>query len=213
MARISFEQRTAWDKLYSKKGLQYGGIGELGLLWPHLDPNMLCLDVGCGDGKTSEVLSRACEVTGCDFSREALLSLRSQRDTERLVNLVQCDLMSLPFEPEKFDAVVCVHVLSHLRAREREQGAEQVCRALKRRGLLYLEVFGRGDLRYGDGMQIEPSSFVRGNGILTHYFAEDELLQLLGDMEHVSSMTSVKRVTYGAISGKRELLRVLLRKL
>jgi len=78
--------------------------------------------------------------------------------------------------------------------------------------MLYLEVFGRGDLRYGEGVQTEPSSFIRGNGILTHYFAEDELLQLFGDLDHVSSVTSVKRVTYGAISGKRELLRVLLRK-
>jgi SAM-dependent methyltransferase len=212
MAKIPHEQKAAWDKLYSKKGLQYGGTGELSLLWPRLDPNMLCLDVGCGDGKTAEALSRACEVTGCDFSREALMSLRSQRDPERLVNLVQCDLMSLPFEPEKFDTVVCVHVLSHLRARERERGAEEVSRVLKQQGMLYLEVFGRGDLRCGDGAQAEPSSFIRGNGILTHYFAEDELLQLFGGLDHVSSVTSIKRVTYGAISGKRELLRVLLRK-
>src|SRR5512137_1197316 len=96
--------REAWQRLYSKHGLQYAGIGDILPLEPFLNPGMIALDAGCGDGRTTELLARRCEVVGLDFSREALVSLRSQRPTLASVDLVECELPNLPFESEKFDA-------------------------------------------------------------------------------------------------------------
>jgi hypothetical protein len=40
---------------------------------------------------------------------------------------------------------------------------------------MFIRVFSIKDFRYGKGKEIEENSFVRGNGIITHYFKDDEL--------------------------------------
>jgi ubiquinone/menaquinone biosynthesis C-methylase UbiE len=173
---------------------------------------MLVLDAGCGDGKSTEVLAAKAEVVGCDFSREALVTLHSQRDRDGRVNLVECNIISLPFESEKFDAIACIHTLSHLPESGRTRAAAELARVLRPGGYLMLEGFGKADLRFGDGNQVEDSSFLRGNGIMTHYFQEGEIPSLFRGLQLVSEVGSIKRVSYGARAGKRDLLRVLMQK-
>jgi SAM-dependent methyltransferase len=204
--------RQAWQKLYSKRGLQYGGSGEVSTLSPLLRKDSLVLDAGCGDGKMTEALARLSEVVGCDFSREALLKLRDQRGRDIDVDLVECDITSIPFSEEKFNLISCVHTLSHLHAEDRTQAARQISRVVRREGHVFVEVFGRGDLRFGEGDEVEAFSFRRGDGILTHYFQEGEVHSLFRDLELVSELGSLKRVTYGTVAGKRDVLRVLMRK-
>jgi cyclopropane fatty-acyl-phospholipid synthase-like methyltransferase len=204
--------REAWQKLYSKKGLQYGGTGDLSLLKPHLKKGMVVLDAGCGDGKTAEVLARVCEVVACDFSREALNALRSQRDPDKVVELVECNLHSMPFAQEKFAVVTCVHTLSHMLEKDRAAAAELLAKVLAPGGIMYVEVFGRGDMRYGKGEEVEPSSFLRGDGIMTHYFEDGEVRELFPGLEVVSEVSSVRRVVFGTTAGRRDILKALLKK-
>ena len=75
---------------------------------------------------------------------------------------------------------------------------------------MMLEGFGKSDLRFGEGNEVEDSSFLRGNGIMTHYFQEGEIPSLFGNLRLVSEVGSVKRVSYGATAGKRDLLRVVM---
>lgn len=210
MCPVFSKARDAWQRFYSKHAVQYGGSGDLRPLLEHLRPDMLVLDAGCGDGKTTEMLATKADVVGCDFSREALVTLHSQRDRENHVNLVECNIVALPFEPEKFDAIACIHTLSHLPAEGREKAAGELSRVLKRGGYVMLEGFGKSDLRYGEGNEVEDSSYLRGNGIMTHYFQEGEIPALFGGLRLVSEVGSVRRVSYGATAGKRDLLRVLM---
>ena len=203
--------RDAWQRLYSRHGLQYGGSGDLGPLAHVLRSDMLVLDAGCGDGKTTEVLSRACEVVGCDFSREALLALRAQRMREHEINVVEGNLSYLPFEFEKFDAVACVHTLSHMLEKDRKRAAAELSRVTKIGGHIFVEGFGKGDLRFGEGNQVENASFLRGNGILTHYFSEGEIPGLFPGLAVVSELATQKRVSFGARAGRREIIRVLMK--
>jgi len=173
---------------------------------------MLAMDAGCGDGKTTEALARRCDVVACDFSREALLSLRSQRDPDRVVDSVECNIIQLPFGPEKFDIVSCVHALSHMLEQDRNTAAAELQKAVKKGGLVFVEVFGRGDIRFGEGQEVEDASYLRGDGIMTHYFREGEVPSLFQEMEPVTELGSVRRVIFGATAGKRDVLRVLLRK-
>jgi len=205
--------REAWQALYSKHGMQYGGTGDLSMLKSVMARGMLVLDAGCGDGKTTEILAREAEVVGCDFSKEALVSLRVQRDPEGIVNLVECELDGLPFHSEKFDAISCVHALSHMVMGARHVAARELARVLKNGGHLFAEVFGSGDLRSGVGREVEPGSFLRGNGIMTHYFVEGELGRLFESLDIVAETRSSGIVTYGAVTGRRETIRVLFRKL
>jgi cyclopropane fatty-acyl-phospholipid synthase-like methyltransferase len=212
MCPVISKAREAWQRFYSKHGMQYGGSGNLRLLMDHLRPDMLVLDAGCGDGKTTELLATKADVVGCDFSREALVTLHSQRDRDGRVNLVECNITALPFESEKFDAVACIHTLSHLPEEGRERASAELSRVLKRNGHMMLEGFGRADLRYGEGSEVEDSSFLRGNGIMTHYFQEGEIPALFRGLQLVSEVCAVRRVAYGATAGKRDLIRVLMAK-
>ncbi|HUV61317.1 MAG TPA: class I SAM-dependent methyltransferase [Thermoplasmata archaeon] len=204
--------RQAWQRLYSKRGLQYGGSGDVAMLRPLLRKDSLVLDAGCGDGKMTEALARNSEVVGCDFSREALVKLREQRDRDIDVNLVECDITQLPFVAEKFDLVSCVHALSHMHSDERTRAAAEMSSVVKAGGHVFVEVFGRGDLRFGEGEEIEAFTFKRGDGILTHYFQEGEISSLFRNLHTISELGLMRRVLYGAVAGKRDLLRVIMKK-
>ena len=204
--------RQAWQRLYSKRGLQYGGSGDINILRPFLRKDALVLDAGCGDGKLTEALARLSGVVGCDLSREALVKLREQRDREIEVELVECDMTQLPFVSEKFDLVSCVHSLSHLMVSDRSRAARQLSEAVRSGGHVFVEVFGRGDLRFGDGEEVEAFSFKRGDGIITHYFQEDEVPSLFRELEVVTELGLMRRVAYGTVAGKRDLMRVLMKK-
>jgi hypothetical protein len=50
-------------------------------------------------------------------------------------------------------------------------------RVLKPGGMIFLEVFGIEDMRYG-GEEVEEHTFVRQSGIIYHYFTKEELQNL-----------------------------------
>jgi cyclopropane fatty-acyl-phospholipid synthase-like methyltransferase len=206
------KSREAWQKLYSKHGIQYGGTGDIGPLDQILKPGMTILDAGCGDGKTTEILAKKAEVVGCDFSREALVSLQHQRGREMQADLVECELGDLPFADEKFNVITCVHSLSHMRENERSRAAKEIIRSLLPGGYVLVEVFDLDDFRFGKGEDIERSSFLRGNGIMTHYFEKGEVQSLFDGLEMISETQATRRVSFGVLSGKRSVMRALLRK-
>ncbi|MEM2891262.1 MAG: class I SAM-dependent methyltransferase [Thermoplasmata archaeon] len=209
----SLSSRAAWERLYAKHGLQYGGRGEVAMLLRAVRPGSLVLDAGCGDGKTTEELSKHYQVVACDFSREALVSFRSQRPSiATSLELVECDMTHLPFVSEKFDAVACVHSLSHMLAENRSKAATEMAGVLRRGGFVFVEVFGRGDIRFGEGDELEPGTYRRGNGIITHYFRLGEVPSLFAGFRCIAEVCDRRHVSFGVVSGKRELIRVLLRK-
>jgi SAM-dependent methyltransferase len=71
------------------------------------------LDIGCGDGTLGRALKQraACEVTGVTFSAEEARRAAEVIDRVQCVDLESADLSALG----SFDAVVCSHVLEHLR--------------------------------------------------------------------------------------------------
>jgi methionine biosynthesis protein MetW len=95
-----------------------------------------CLDVGCGDGRTSGVLlaSNARRYVGVDVSEQAValarsLGLRAERIT---------DAARLPFDEQAFDVVVCLEVLEHLF--EPHGAAAEMLRVLRPGGSLLVTV-------------------------------------------------------------------------
>jgi ubiquinone/menaquinone biosynthesis C-methylase UbiE len=88
------------------------------------------------------------------------------------------DASLLPFRDGCFDVVLSFHVLEHLYRREREQAAEEMLRVLRPGGELRFKAFSRADMRFGRGEEVEPGTFARGAGVLTHYFSAEEVREL-----------------------------------
>lgn len=72
--------------------------------------NSKVLDIGCGDGRFINYLSRAgLESVGIEFSIEAL-----KKAKERNLSVCLADGHFLPFRDETFDIITCIEVLEHI---------------------------------------------------------------------------------------------------
>lgn len=63
--------------------------------------------------------------------------------------------------------------------------AREAIRVLLPGGSLYFAGFSRGDLREGQGTEVEPYSFRRNDGTITHYFTEEEVTGLFRPLSPV----------------------------
>jgi hypothetical protein len=94
---------------------------------------------------------------------------------------------------------------------DRTTVARELVRVLTRGGHILVEVFGTEDIRCGDGQEVEKGTYLRGTGILTHYFGENEVAFLFPGLVMISETSDVRRITLGSVAGKRETIRTLLR--
>lgn len=91
--------------------------------------NGLILDVGCGRGFVSQLLSEiGCVPVGLDISTKFANSAFSKG-----ITVVVGDVQNSPFKSKVFDAIVCFEVLEHLSNIEKALCA--IHRLLKKRGL------------------------------------------------------------------------------
>ncbi len=170
----------AWDKDYAIRGRLWGGaVMDL----PVLPEASSVLEMGCGDGKTLSALPGDWSVVGLDVSPQALrLARRARADA----NLILGDAGCLPIREKSFDAVFTFHVAGHLLASGRHAIAREAARVLLPRGRLFFRDFAAEDMRAGQGEEVEPGTFRRGSGILTHYFTESEVGKLFCGLHPVS---------------------------
>ncbi len=138
------------------------------------------LDAGCGSGKFAIPLRmRGFEVVAVDVSLNALKIAGKSIANRRLdIGLLAANVYQMPFSDSSFDVIWCYGVLQHLLLKEREAAIIECFRLLRKGGLLFIEVLGEEDMRYG-GSEVEPGTFSRKNGIVYHYFSKSELEGLL----------------------------------
>jgi ubiquinone/menaquinone biosynthesis C-methylase UbiE len=148
------------------------------------------LELGCGNGKTFAALrGRGLAVTAIDFSsRAATMAKRVEHQTGTGEVLV-ADARKLPFFSGAFDAVIAFHIIGHMCGEDREHIATESTRVLRRNGMLWFSGFACDDLRAGRGRQVEPQTFARANGTITHYFTEPEVKALFSGLEPVKVAT------------------------
>ncbi|MCX6676393.1 MAG: class I SAM-dependent methyltransferase [Methanothrix sp.] len=175
--------QKAWDKDYAGRGRLWGGAV---LDLPLLPEGSVVLELGCGDGKTLSALPDGWKIVALDVSPQALRLARRVRSD---ANLILADAGRLPLRVGSFDAVFAFHVTGHLLARERSALAREAARALVPGGRLFFRDFSDQDMRAGQGDEVEPGTFRRGSGILTHYFTENEVGELFSSLQPVSIST------------------------
>lgn len=138
------------------------------------------LDAGCGNGKYAIPLGmRGFDVVAADVSLNALkMAGKSSAGRKLDIGLLAANVCQMPFSDSSFDVIWCYGVLQHLLLKERKEAISEFRRLLRKGGLLFIEVLGKEDMRYG-GNEVEPNTFSRKNGIIYHYFSKGELEKLL----------------------------------
>lgn len=182
------DNRTVWDGAYGRREkLWGGGVPRL----PDFPPRSRVLELGCGNGKIlSFLLQQECEVVGLDFSRAAVTAARAGLPGSRPGTLVLADARALPFSLGSFDAVLARHVIGHMTRPGRETIALEIIRVLRNGGTLHFSGFSTDDFRYGQGTLREDGTYLRGNGISTHYFSAGETRSLFSALPCVSLQNS-----------------------
>ncbi len=201
------EDAGIWDRHYSSQPM--GWRGEASIDIP-LSPGSMVLETGCGNGKAvATLLRQGHRVHGVDLSPVAVDICRRRFGTR--ASFQAADVCALPFDDHSFDAVLALHVLSHLRSGRRGMAATEMARCLRPGGLLLMRYHGRDDLRYGRGEELEADSFLRGNGIFYHHFDAEEALALFPGMDLLHSSSSRQRKLYHGETVNRSTTDVLLR--
>lgn len=164
-----------------------GGHYSLDLL-KHLEPRCnrgRLLDAGCGSGKyTLPLRMRGFDVVAVDISLDAL-GMANERSASRNLDIafLAANIYRMPFQDASFDVIWCYGVLQHLLLKERHSAISEFRRMLKKEGLLFIEVMGEDDMRYG-GSEVERNTFSRKNGVIYHYFNRTELGELLNGFSY-----------------------------
>ena len=162
-----------WDADYRQKGRLYGGSPRQ---LPAFPAGTRVLELGCGDGKSlSAMIAHGWDVTAIDFSSRAIQLAREVAGKGTGAALAVADAGTLPFPARVFDAVVAIHILGHSDEEGRTRIAQEIFRVIRPGGWLWFACFSQQDFRYGNGMETEPGTYLRGNGIPNHYFTDEEV--------------------------------------
>lgn len=191
MKDLSVSHR-AWEEEY--RHVSWGGPRPILAVEEVLAPGSRVLDAGCGNGRYLLPLSKKYDVVGTDISVLALSRARNYLEkSAQDAGFIASSITHLPFSDDSFDAVVCYGVLQHLFENERVLAVEELRRVLRPHGLIFFEVFGTDDMRFG-GSEVENNTFRRKGGIIYHYFTEKELESLFKgfSIEEIKSIRSEK---------------------
>ncbi len=198
----------AWKNEYKN---WKGGPYSLDILDSY--PGKGCLlDAGCGCGKYALPLRmRGFDVVAVDVSLNAL-RIACERSTGKKLDIkfLAGNIYRMPFRDASFDLIWCYGVLQHLYLKERELVLLEFRRILKDGGLLFMEVLGVEDMRFG-GCEVEHNTFSRKNGIIYHYFNKSELEELLYFFS-CNIMESRREKKFGGKSYTRHTISAIARK-
>lgn len=150
---------------YLRRGRRWAGYVDI----PKISPGSFVLETGCGNGNTlSSLRFMGYRTVGLDIAHEAVCITGGSF-------VLMGSIEDLPFDDDVFDAVLCRHVLGHVSEKGRKKAIQELIRVVKPGGLVYVVGFSVRDFRYGKGIECEHCSYLKGDGIMTHYFENDEL--------------------------------------
>lgn len=204
----------AWDKEYCH--LKWGGPASIKNLQVYLRPGSKVLDAGSGNGRYLNELAEYYSTVGVDISVTALCNSRTQlMRYGRFAEHIRSSIHELPFKSHSFDGILCFGVLQHLFVDERETAVMEFRHVLREGGLVFFEAFGSEDMRCGGSSStpFEENTFVRQNGLIYHYFTEEEVSALFQEFEMTELDNIIKEKTFRGEAYKRHMIRGVFRKL
>ena len=133
------KEAPEWEVLRKARESHWDAFFDIG-------PGNRVLDAGCGHGDYTVFALKAKamvwafdyspEMTRCTTARVDRLGVKAQAITRHSV-------LEIPYPDQTFDRVLCLAVLDHLSASDRQTAMTELCRVLKKNGILYLDVPNR----------------------------------------------------------------------
>ncbi len=166
-------------------------------------------DLGCGVGRhTAYLASRGFDVTATDVSASAMAHTAERLRRAGLgAKLCRCNMLAWPFAAGAFDAVVAFNVVYHATRREVETVLGNIDFSLRDGGLLFMTLKSTRDSEYGQGRQLESTTFAPLAGIekdVPHYYADEtEARRLLARFDLVSLHHKVEPPVTGGDGRRR----------
>jgi len=143
-------------------------------------------DIGCGNGKN--MLYRTdCYNYGCDFSKSLV-----EICLKKKLNVVEGDILDIPFEDNQFDYTICIAVIHHLSTHEKRiKAIEELKRVTKKGGKILILVWAFEQEKDSRRKFVEQDNMVdwkdkKGNLLGKRYyyvFKENELETLVNNPE------------------------------
>jgi len=172
----------AWERDYRRRGALWRARGDP---VPQMQKGWRVLELGCGNGKTTTTLSLqpGVELHAIDSSPTAVkMCGECVKQAGGKADLKEMNGLALEWPANRFDAIIAFHYFAHMPSKDSAKARAEAVRVLKPGGKLFFKEFGTGDFRYGKGTEVEPGTFRRRGGILTHYYTEEEVCSLFPNL-------------------------------
>ena len=171
------DQKTFWDTRFQKEGLVWGENpsktayyamdifkkrGVKSILVP-----------GSGYGRNTRLFSGAgFKVIGVEISPAAV---KMAEKYDPATKVCEGSVLDMSCATGKFDAIYCFNVLHLFYANERRLFIEECARKLNDGGLAFFVVFSEKERGFGQGNEIEKSTFEARPGRPTHFFDDADV--------------------------------------
>ena len=119
------------------------------------------------------------------------------------IEVKKCDMTSLKYNDNSFDAVFCHHVIQHGKMEDIKKAASEISRVTKKKGYLYLVVVSINHPKLLTGEEIEKGTYINTDSedghMPHHFFTEQELKTLFSDFEilHLEELNQISEIDYG----------------
>jgi ubiquinone/menaquinone biosynthesis C-methylase UbiE len=138
------------------------------------------IDAGCGDGRNiKSLLAAGFSVVGVDISKVALANCRKNFKNKKLKLLYE-PLESKKFEDSSFDAIICDHVLVHIK--DVNNVIANFYRILKKGGYALIEFTSPQDSTFGQGQRLSRNEFSQ-NGVYLRYDTIKDIYRFLNKFD------------------------------
>ena len=110
------------------------------------------LDLGCGLGRHSMLFyDYGFKVTACDITPYAINYIKNwQKERNISFDVVECDMLDMPFKNNSFDCIYAYHVLSHTNLEGFKKLFDKIYDILDKDGEIYFDVLSKKCFLYKD---------------------------------------------------------------
>ncbi len=155
---------------------------SLKLVWESFPSNGHILDLGCGQGHDSLYLAKKrFKVTAIDSANVAIDQIKAKKEEFKLDNLelICGDTKDFIIEEDKYQVIICRHVLNFLNKENALELVENIKNKIKVNSYIIIELFTKNDPSFSSDRKFAS------------YFEEQELLKIFYDYKIIYYLENI----------------------